>query len=1205
MSILFGDTLQSLVAGGLSALEAVQDILLRILLLCGITFVLSATWHSSLSLVSARVETRLGAMYLQALLEKDVQWFDLNEVSELPGRMVVDVQNIKRSSGTVSGSLAAHMAQLVAGLGVAFYRSWELTLVLLAAAPFFGVTGSLVARASMRSMNSNAQLYVSAGAVAEQALLAIRTVVAFGGEEREAERYRQRLAPSLAGGVRAGAFLGLARGLFTQMLHLFFAVAYLYSAWKLIGTGRVSLATGQPFTGGDVLTVLFAMHMGLSVFSNAPEDVQKFLPGLGSLETLQRLIEEPGEIEGRAACDEAFVVPALSLDMQRLETLTEGAIKEIAFQDVDFSYPSRRELPILSGFSLTIRRRQKVALVGESGSGKSTVIQLLLRFYDADGGQVLVNRSPIGSFALRAFRRQMGYVGQEPVLFGTSVRANIQGGDRTMSDVQVMEAVSQAQLAPLVKSLPHGLGTFVGSQGCQFSGGQKQRIAIARAMARKPQILLLDEATSALDNESERLVQETIDELQRSSRSLTTISIAHRLSTVRNADVIFFLRHGSVIEEGTHDELVARRGAYFDAVESQGQPAADGSVAAGAQSPVEAAAPDALVLPGQVPISEASLAVPRAMHSFTSAGTDTSSKGMPILEGPSVAPAFRRLLGMTSPAEKRVLCALMLLIVASSAAMPVLGYMLGASTGSFYVAPASAMRAEVLEWCLLLLASGFAQIVIFPFRGALLHYVIESLMLRLRALAFRSILRQPVGFFDDPRNNVAGICASLESEAQIAGNVVLSLSSILGCFCSIAWALAIGCAACWQLTLSLAVIIPGFVGVNGLMLRASASQASEASRGTEIASEAVLNMRTVHALVAETHLQELHWAAQGGATRVQGVLVGGVVFAVGNLNTLLIFLSGFLVGALLIDHAGVEADGVLRALMTVATGSAGAAHQISHAQDVQSERSAVDSIFAKIDLPSDPPCEHQPAWSLEQGASIEFREVRFEYPHRPKLPVLRGLSFSVQVGQSVALVGPSGSGKSTIMQLLLRFYSPSAGAILIGGVPLGSMSSAWWRMQVGLVGQEPVLFDTTLEENVRYGKPSATAKELEAAARDANMDYVLSGKVRWSDRVGSRGSQLSGGQKQRCAIARALVRSPKVLLLDEATSALDSAAEREVQAALATARRGRTTFSIAHRLSTVKDSDLVLVVEAGRVAEQGSHDELMELRGLYWNLSRR
>jgi ATP-binding cassette subfamily B (MDR/TAP) protein 1 len=298
-------------------------------------------------------------------------------------------------------------------------------------------------------------------------------------------------------------------------------------------------------------------------------------------------------------------------------------------------------------------------------------------------------------------------------------------------------------------------------------------------------------------------------------------------------------------------------------------------------------------------------------------------------------------------------------------------------------------------------------------------------------------------------------------------------------------------------------------------------------------------------------------------------------------------------------------EAVLVSMMCVMGGAMGAGMAMGFAPDANKAKLAAYDVFRLIDRESkvdamNPQGNHS---ALGDG-SIEFQDVKFTYPHRLDLPILKGLSWRVPKGKSVAFVGPSGSGKSTVIQLLQRFYDPTLGTIKVGGTDLRQFDITYWRQQVGFVGQEPILFEMSLEDNVRYGKPDATRDEVEVAAKMANMDYVFDGKMTWEDSVGAKGGKLSGGQKQRCAIARALIRQPPVLLLDEATSALDSVSERVVQHALDVAKKGRTTFTIAHRLSTIQDCDVIIVIVAGAVVEQGSHEVLMERKGVYSNLVR-
>ncbi|XP_029442921.1 LOW QUALITY PROTEIN: multidrug resistance protein 1-like [Rhinatrema bivittatum] len=239
------------------------------------------------------------------------------------------------------------------------------------------------------------------------------------------------------------------------------------------------------------------------------------------------------------------------------------------------------------------------------------------------------------------------------------------------------------------------------------------------------------------------------------------------------------------------------------------------------------------------------------------------------------------------------------------------------------------------------------------------------------------------------------------------------------------------------------------------------------------------------------------------------------------------------------------------------------------------------------------------------AGNIEFRNIKFVYPTRPEVQVLQGLNISVAKGQTLALVGSSGCGKSTSIQLLERFYDPAEGEVMADGVNTKSLHLQWFRSQLGIVSQEPILFDCSITENIQYGDNNrvVTQEEVEEAARAANIHtFIENLPDTYNTRVGDKGAQLSGGQKQRIAIARALVRKPKVLLLDEATSALDTESEKIVQQALDNARKGRTCIVIAHRLSTVQNADIIAVIQNGKVVEQGTHSQLLAKQGAYYAL---
>jgi ABC-type branched-subunit amino acid transport system ATPase component len=369
-----------------------------------------------------------------------------------------------------------------------------------------------------------------------------------------------------------------------------------------------------------------------------------------------------------------------------------------------------------------------------------------------------------------------------------------------------------------------------------------------------------------------------------------------------------------------------------------------------------------------------------------------------------------------------------------------------------------------------------------------------------------------------------------------------------------------------------------------------------------IASEALQNIKTLRAFTARkwTITRYSDCVETPLSTASKEAIYSGLLYGASNSTIFFSYALGFWYGGTLVVNENLPMQTMIQSLMGIVLAATGAGQAMAFLPELVTAKAAAYEVFSLIDNVSATKKGSHQLISPSSVTCIEFKNLKFAYPTRPEIDVLKGVSFSVKSGEKVALVGPSGSGKSSIMALLERFYEPSSGQILIDNVPLASFNVSEWRSQIGYVGQEPVLFDLTLEENLRYGFESASRSDLEAVATRANMDFV--GSVKWEDRLGPKGSLLSGGQKQRTAIARALLRDAPLLLLDEATSALDSASEAQVQAALDSAQTGRTTITIAHRLSTIKDYDKIYVIASGIVVESGTHEELMKLGKVYHDL---
>jgi ATP-binding cassette subfamily B protein len=517
---------------------------------------------------------------------------------------------------------------------------------------------------------------------------------------------------------------------------------------------------------------------------------------------------------------------------------------------------------------------------------------------------------------------------------------------------------------------------------------------------------------------------------------------------------------------------------------------------------------------------------------------------------------------------------------------------------------------ELVDRYVLLLVGLFA---IGAVMGAIRAYIFteagERVVARLRQRLYESIISQEIAFFDERRTGE--LTNRLAADTTVLQNsVTVNVSMLLRFAVTGTGAIIFLFYTSWELTLVALAVVPLVAiggGLFGRRMRALSRDVQDAlAKSTEVAEETIAGIRTVRAFAREGAERDRYNAAVEESfqlarhrAKIIALFRGMMGFGSYGAVALVLWYGGIMLveGALTLG----ELTSFLLYTLTVAFSLAALS---SLYEDFMKALGASERVFALMDRT--PTVQSGSVRIADLAGNVTFEGLDFAYPSRPDFPVLIGLDLTLKPGEVVALVGPSGGGKSTVATLLSRFYDPTAGRILLDGTPYPELDANWLREQVGVVSQEPILFATTIYENIRYGNPSATEEQVRAAAQAANAaDFVEGFPEAYQTLVGERGVKLSGGQKQRIAIARALLKDPRVLILDEATSALDAESEHLVQEALDRLMKGRTTLVIAHRLSTVKDADRVLVLDGGRVVEQGSHDELLARDGLYKRLVER
>ncbi|KAI4349803.1 hypothetical protein L6164_010357 [Bauhinia variegata] len=490
-----------------------------------------------------RQAARIRGLYLKTILRQDVAFFDKEtNTGEVVGRMSGDTVLIQDAMGEKVGKFLQLISTFFGGFIVAFVKGWHLTLVLLSTVPLLAIAGAAIAIIIGRMASRGQTAYAKAANIVEQTIGSIRTVASFTGEKQAVSGYRKYLVHAYKSGVHEGFVAGMGLGMVMFVLFAGYALAVWYGAKLILEKG---------YTGGVVINVIIAVLTASMSLGQASPCISAFAAGQAAAYKMFKTIERRPEID------------AYDPNGKVLEDI-QG---DIELRDVYFSYPARHEELIFDGFSLHIPSGTTAALVGQSGSGKSTVISLIERFYDPQAGEVLIDGINLKQLQLRWIRGKIGLVSQEPVLFAASIKDNIAYGKEGATIEEIKAAAELANAAKFIDKLPQGLDTMAGEHGTQLSGGQKQRIAIARAILKDPRILLLDEATSALDAESERIVQEALDRIM---VNRTTVIVAHRLSTVRNADMIAVIHRGKMVEKGTHSGLLKDpEGAYSQLIRLQ------------------------------------------------------------------------------------------------------------------------------------------------------------------------------------------------------------------------------------------------------------------------------------------------------------------------------------------------------------------------------------------------------------------------------------------------------------------------------------------------------------------------------------------------------------------------------------------------------------------------------------------------------------
>lgn len=1117
------------------------------------------------------------------------------------------------SAGTVVLVVVAVVAML--------YLSPLLTVVALVLLPLAFLATNSIRRRLFPATWSAQQRAAEIAQQVEETVTGVRVVKGFGQEARETATLEGRARRLYGERLRAA---GLTARLNPMLLALpgLGQVAVIGIGGWMAARGTIDLGTFLAFTTYVGMLVGPARLIGALV-------VTAQLTRAGAERVFEIVDSAPGIV-----------------DPERPASLPEGPLT-VELEDVRFGYepagsgPDGHAAPdpVLDGLSLRVEPGETLALVGPPGSGKSTVALLLPRFYDPQAGRLAIGGVDLRDLRLHDLRAELGVVFEEAFLFSDTIRNNIAYGRPDADEDEIRAAAEAAQVASFVEDLPDGYDTEVGERGLTLSGGQRQRIALARAMLTRPRVLVLDDATSAVDTATEAAIHETLHEL---TAERTTLLVAHRRSTLALADRIAVLDKGRVVDTGTEDELRSRCALFREllatgpADELGGGPRAttvapvgdelgDDTGGAASGDPVPAAvATGPAVTPELWPRVSIEQDPDRALTRDGGGGAagwaggisatpellESVAKLPPATETPRLRdddptapdPAFR-LSSLLRPVRWLLVLgvALMTADALATLALPSIARIAvddGIADGATRVLLLAALAGLLIV---------VLDAVVVGFQTLVTARAGESLLYLLRLRSYAHLQRLGLDFYE--RELSGRIMTRMTTDVDALSTflqtglaqAVVSLLTIGG----VATALVLTDPelALYALGWLLPLLAVGTVVFRRFSSRAYAEARERVSVVNADLQENVSGVRIAQAYVREElsydRFGERSDAYRRSRLRAQRYIATYFPF-VGLLSDIATAVVLFVGGTRIVG--GDITPGVLTAFLLYLTLFFGPVQQLSQVFDgYQQARVGLNRISELLRTPTSVPDEPQrpvPVPSRLRG-EVELDHVTFRYPG-VDAPALDDVSLRVGAGETVALVGATGAGKSTLIKLIARFYDTGEGQVRVDGVDVRRFPLAGYRSRLGAVPQEAHLFTGDVASNIAYGRPDAPPERIEAAARAVGaLGLVRSLPQGFHTPVGERGQGLSAGQRQLVALARAELVDPDVLIFDEATAALDPATEATVLAAGERVASRRTAFVVAHRLQTARRSDRIVVLSGGRIAEEGTHDELVRAGGRY------
>ena len=1138
-------------------------------------------------LLSKRCMYNFKKKYFSVILSQEQAWFDSANVYEFATKIQTQLEHVELGLGTGLGNVVMDLFVGIASFIFAFFGSWKLSLVLLCFSPLSIIISIIFNRINVEGNYLVLQTWELAGGIAEEILYNIDTVASFANFDYELNRFYEDSRLSNEIELMVNFKTKFLSAIFVIINGLIIFVGIIYG--RTLINKDLNSFKGRDLKGGDVSLTFNNISSCVSSIGSFTNNIQYVQLALSATSDYFNLYERKPEMDLTNSKEK----PPLSEIKGKIE-----------YKNVEFYYPSDTEKKmILNGLTFTVEAGQKVALLGESGCGKSTATFLLERLYDVTGGEILIDGIDIRKYDIQYLRNIIGYVGQNPVLFNTTIRENIIfGNEDYLQEIEgdidelIKDACDKAYVTEFLHTLPNELDFIVGLKGNKLSLGQKQRIALARAILTKPKVLILDEATSALDNYSLKMISKAIDNI--SKMNITIITIAHRYITIKDVDMIYILKDGKVQDRVTHEELLKNLGYNYETIRLK-------------------LIRDKLDAQNKKDKLEKKKTIYKKARTFDLVHSEQKEKEI------SKSPEDIHLSFFTLIKDLWLYYKLDFIFSCLSAiaygVFPIFnGYIQGECTKSLNYDFETKIYDESLKYAIIF--------IILVFGESIVNFLVNWLFFRLgiklaytyRNLTMKKYLSFHLSFYDLERNYPGTILTNMSLNTvqmkkffnDTLGFYIISFSILVTTF-------ILGCIYEYRLTLIAIVFIIFLLIINFLRKFLMPSDKKEHVRNIDegtIISESLTNTKTIFAFNFQKKAKELYLEANDYILKKQvitqfidGLIIGLTLFANFAKNAAL-----FAATKKYVLNDTINSDDLTVVQSLSGNGFREISLLMRDLGDVQKGRGAIKSFYSVIKTPSlIPHFEEDNINKISPQnikGKIEFKHVYFAYPLNSERVALKDINMTIMPGEKVALVGYSGSGKSCLISLLNRFYDvePDMGEILIDDINIKDYNLYELRKKIGYVQQEACIFKSSVLENIRYGKIKATDEEcIEAAKKTDSLSLLDKDKVEddiKGENMHHKKLELSNGERQKIAVTRIVLKDPVILLLDEVSTGLDNESKKDIKKSLKQLSENKTTIIVTQQFDIIKNCDKIFVFDKGRIVEQGTHEELMKLEKRYYTI---